>query len=198
MGDLHFVLNESLEKFGLPRLSEKEVKKLIGNGAKRLVEDAVGSENSKIADSVYSYYSEQIANCANERTELYCGEESVLKTLKNQGVKLAVVTNKPQKAAENGCAKHLSKFGFDCIIGQTDEFPLKPNPSSTIAVMKKLRVKSDECLFVGDGETDVLTAKAAGIKCVSALWGYRTVNQLEAVGATCFAEKFTDLLKFFI
>ena len=54
-------------------------------------------------------------------------------------------------------------------------------------------LKKEECIFVGDGETDVLTAKAAGIKCISVLWGYRTKQQLEQVGANLFAENFSDI-----
>ncbi|MDE7306452.1 MAG: HAD family hydrolase, partial [Clostridia bacterium] len=167
LGDIRYVLNESLSNFGLPQLSVEEAMALLGNGAKRLVYDAVGQSNMAIAEKVYADYSKRIAACANDRTELYDGEENTLLTLKSKGVKFAIVTNKPQKAAENGCVKYLSKFGFDCIMGQTEKIPLKPDPASTLAVIEKLGVEKCECLFVGDGDTDVLTAKAANIKCVS-------------------------------
>lgn len=197
LGDIRYVLNESLAKFGLPQLSASQVMALLGNGAKRLVYDAVGERNREIADSAYAYYSEKISACANDRTELYDREESTLSELKSKGVKLAIITNKPQKAAENGYNKFLSKFGFDYIAGQTENFPLKPDPALTLAVIKKLGLDKSECLFVGDGETDVLTAKAAQIKCVSALWGYRSRAQLKSVGATDYAQSFADSLKYF-
>ncbi|MDE6597569.1 MAG: HAD family hydrolase [Clostridia bacterium] len=197
LGDIRYVLNESLAKFGLLQLSVTEAMALLGNGAKRLVFDAVGENNRAIAGDVYEYYSKLIAACANDKTELYEGEESTLSVLKVKGVKFAIITNKPQKAAENNYQKYLSEFGFDCVLGQTDKFPLKPDPASTLAVIKKLGVDKSECLFVGDGETDVLTAKAANIKCVSALWGYRTRQQLDVAGATDFAQKFSDLINYF-
>ena len=197
LGDIRYILNESLSKFGLPQLSVEQAMALLGNGAKRLVEDAVGESNRAIADSVYADYSKLIAACTNDRTELYEGEESTLLALKAKGVKFAIITNKPQKAAENNCKKYLSKFGIDCVVGQTDKYPLKPDPASTLAVIKELGVDTSECLFDGDGETDVLTAKAANIKCVSAIWGYRTRTQLEAAGALSFAENFADILKYF-
>ena len=61
-----------------------------------------------------------------------------------------------------------------------------------------MNVKKGDCVFVGDGETDILTAKAAGIKCVSALWGYRSREELSAAGATDFAENFRELERYIL
>ena len=70
---------------------------------------------------------------------------------------------------------------------------MKPDPASTLAIIGKLGVKKEECVFVGDGETDVLTARAAGIECVSALWGYRAREELIKCGAKTFAHSYAEL-----
>ena len=87
----------------------------------------------------------------------------------------------------------FKKYGFDSIVGQTDGVPLKPNPQAVHNIIEQLGVKKEECLFVGDGEADVLTAKNAGLVCVSVLWGYRSREQLKEAGATRFAESFEKL-----
>ncbi len=194
--DIHYVLNESLNKFGLAPVTLSQTKSYVGNGAARLIELAAGEKKDEIFDKLYSYYSERFAECGNERTKLYDGEEQVLNALKKAGICLAIVTNKPQRAADKVCEKFLSKFGFCKVLGQTTDQPLKPNPSAVLSLISELNLKKEECIFVGDGEADVLTAKYAGIKCISVLWGFRTKKQLETVGAEYFAEKYTELLTF--
>ena len=192
--DIHFVLNYSLQHFGLPCVTIEQTKSFVGNGARRLIESAVGDKSPQLLDEVYSFYSKLFSECGNERTKLYENEEQVLSKLSELGIKFAIVTNKPQRATDNVYTKFLAKFKFNRVLGQTEYYPLKPNPASTLAIIDDFELKKDECIFVGDGETDVLTAKAAGIKCVSALWGYRTKEQLKAAGAEIFAESYFDLL----
>lgn len=192
LGDIYCVLNESLEKFNLPKITFEQAGEFIGNGAKKLVERAVGNRTD-MAQKVYEYYAEKFAECKNERTKLYEGEERALRALTSAGVKLAIITNKPQNATNAVFAKYLAKFGFSEVLGQTEYYPLKPNPASAFAVIEKLSVNKDDCVFVGDGETDVATAEAAGVECISVLWGYRTREQLESAGAKLFAKNFKEL-----
>ncbi|MDE5722428.1 MAG: HAD family hydrolase [Clostridia bacterium] len=192
LGDICSVLNESLEKFNLPKVTFNDAKRFIGNGAKVLIERAVG-DRIDMRQKVYNYYIERFAKCNNEFTELYHGEEKVLTALKDAGIKLALITNKPQDATDAVYVKFLAKFGFSEVLGQTEYYPLKPNPASTFEVLSRLGVEKTECVFVGDGETDVETAKAAGIRCISVLWGYRSREQLEVVGADEFCENFNEL-----
>lgn len=191
--DIHSVLSDSLKEFGLPCVTLSQTRQYVGNGARRLVERAVGNKPAEIIDIVYSYYAKKFSECGNKYTKLYDGEEQTLLKLKNAGIEFAIVTNKPQQATENVYRQYLSKFRFYKLVGQTEYRPLKPNPETTLEIIDDLKLKKEECVFVGDGETDVLTAKAAGIKCISVLWGYRTKEQLEAVGAKVFANNFSDI-----
>lgn len=190
--DIHICLNGCLNYFSLPELSFETTKKFVGNGAKKLVERAVG-ERSDAAEKVYKLYSERFASCDNSHTGLFPYEAETLKKLISSGIKLNVVTNKPQRATDNVFAKYLANFGFSIVLGQTEYYPLKPNPASTLAILDKLRLTKEECVFVGDGETDVETARAAGLECISVLWGYRSREELAAAGATCFARDFAEL-----
>lgn len=192
LGDIYEVLNRSLEKFNLPKITYADAKNFIGNGAKILIERAVGNRLD-MAQKVYEYYAEKFAKCSNEHTQLYDGEEQALTALINAGIKLALISNKPQDATNAVYAEFLAKFKFNEVLGQTEYYPLKPNPASTLEVLRRLGVEKGECIFVGDGETDVLTAKAADLRCISVLWGYRSRAQLEAAGASEFCENFKEL-----
>lgn len=194
VGDIHAVLCRSLEKFNLPEISLEDTKRFVGNGAKKLVERAVGSR-SDMFEQVYAHYAKNFAECENNLSKLYSGETEALEKFKACGIKLALVTNKPQRATENVYKKFLSKYDFCRVVGQHDGVPLKPDPTSTLKILSDLNVEKGRTLFIGDGETDVLTAKAAQIDCVSVLWGYRTRGQLEAAGAEIFANNYNELSK---
>lgn len=193
--DIHKVLNETLSRFNLPEITVEKTMQYVGNGARKLIERAVGENRKDLWEDVYKDYSVAFANCDNKLTKLYDGEREALEAFTAAGIKLAIITNKPKAATEHVFNEYLANFGFCKVLCQTEQFPLKPNPASTLHVLESFKVKKDECIFVGDGDTDVNCAANAGIKCVSALWGYRSKNQLEAAGASHFAENFANLEK---
>lgn len=190
--DIQATINQSLKKFGLNELSLEDTIRHVGNGAEKLVERAVG-ERLDLAESVYKDFSVRYAGCKNELSSLYPFEEEALTSFKQNGIMLALLTNKPQAATDKVYAKFLSKFGFCVVLGQTEYYPLKPNPASTLHILRKLGIKNDECVFVGDGEADIACAAAANVNCVSALWGFRTKEELQAAGAWMFAYDYNDL-----
>ncbi|MGN0814969.1 MAG: HAD family hydrolase [Candidatus Coproplasma sp.] len=194
--DIHSVLNSALSHFSLPEISLEKTVEYVGNGARKLVERAIPEDKTDMLDEVYAYYAEHFAACDNEQTCLYDGEEKFLLRIKACGIKTAIITNKPQAATEGVYNKHLARFSFDKVLGHTESYPLKPEPDSTLAVMAEFGVEPGDCLFVGDGETDVLTAKNAGIKCASVLWGYRSYEKLRNAGAETFITDFDELDKF--
>lgn len=193
--DIHKALNDTLKRYGVPEISLENTLKFVGNGARKLIERALGENYSHLLESVYKDYLVNFAGCGNALTSLYGCESEALKNFAAAGVKLAIVTNKPQDATDIVCAQYLSEFGFELSVGQRDGAPLKPDPSSTLEIINKLAVEKENCLFVGDGETDIATARAAGIKCISALWGYRSKKQLEEAGGKTFASDFRQLEK---
>ncbi len=192
--DIQGVINGSLKRFGLPEITLEKTIEFVGNGAKKLVERAVG-ERKDLTEAVYADYAVNFAACNNKLTKLYAGEEVALEEFNKRNIKLAIVTNKPQDATDNVYNEFLSRFSFCKVVGQSAGTALKPNPAETLKIIDEFNVGKKECLFVGDGETDVQTAKRAGIRCVSALWGYRSRTQLQSAGAKIFAENFRDLQK---
>lgn len=194
--DICKVLNDTLIRFSLPEISLEKTVEYVGNGARLLVQRAIPEYAQPRLDEIFACYAASFAACDNELTRLYVGENEVLERLKALGIKLAIVTNKPQDATDGVYKKHLAKYGFDIVAGNTKEYPLKPDPTITLSIAERTGAKPSECLFIGDGETDVLTARNAHMRGLSVLWGFRTEEQLRRAGATDFVSSYPELLGF--
>ncbi len=193
MADIRFHVNEMLQAFGYPPVTEEQTRAYIGDGAEKLIRRALPEGAENFAEC-FAYFSERFTASGNSRTKLYPHEAETLAALKGMGLRLAVITNKPQNAAVS-CVEKFFGGMFDFIGGDSGDFACKPDPTLTRYAALTLRVAPNECLFVGDGETDVCTARNAGMRGVAALWGYRTREQLERAGAKEFAEDYEMLLK---
>lgn len=189
------ILNKTFKNFSLPKISLERTMEYVGDGARKLIERAVGHKDPEFIDEVYKVFSKNYAKSDNDLTCLYPGESEVLQKFKNAGIKLAILTNKPQRATERVFAKFLANFGFNIVLGQTEYRPLKPNPAPVFEILKSFEVERRDCLFVGDGEADIATAKNAGVDCASVLWGFRRREQLEKAGGSLFISSFSELEK---
>lgn len=193
LGDITRCVNDMLRAFSYPELTQEQVRAYVGNGARKLIERAL-PPTAENAEECYNYYKERFTD-ANENTSPYPGEIEVLERLLSRGIKLAVVTNKPQEAAEAVLKKCLPQIPFSFIGGDSGLFPRKPDPSLAMYAALSMRVSVSDCVFVGDSEVDVETARAFAVPGIACLWGYRTRKQLEEAGAEIFASDFAELEK---
>lgn len=191
--DIRVCLNAVMRKFGYPEASRGQTCAYIGDGAFKLLERALpqGADN---AQECYEMFASLYAENKNTLTKPFEGAEAFLQKCVERGLKTAIITNKPQEATQN-CVKQFFKHKFDFVSGDSGAFPCKPDPSLALYAALTMRVAPAECVFVGDGETDALTAKYAGMFGISVLWGYRSRKQLEEAGATRFACDFAELEK---
>ena len=188
--DIRAALNASLAAFGYAPVSYEQTVAYVGNGAKKLVERTVPAGGD--AGGVLAAFAERYTQSENALTRPYDGMRELLSSLKAAGFGLAVVTNKLQDSADKVIAKFYPAL-FDVVMGDSGLFPCKPDPAIARYAALSLRTPLGDCFFVGDGETDVFTARNAGMVGVSTLWGYRTRAQLEAAGAKIFAENVAAL-----
>ncbi len=188
-------INIMLKKFGYPTLSEKEVAKRVGNGAKNLVKQSLPVNLSDAElEPILNYYNKIYTDSGSKKTALFNGIENVLTTLKSWGVKLCILTNKPQMTTDNVYETYLSKFKFDAVVGASDKVKCKPDKQATEKLISDFGVKKEEVVFIGDGETDVVTAINAEVNGIAVLWGYREKEQLLDAGAKVFANSPSELL----
>lgn len=193
--DIAQSVNEMLRLHGYPAISAEETRAYIGNGAKELVERALPAEARAQTDRCFETFTQVFSHNEGTTTKPFAGVSEGLARLKAQGYKLAVITNKPQYAVHALVTRFFPDL-FDFVIGDDGTFPRKPDPTAARYCALTLRVPCGECLFVGDGETDVLAAKNAGMRGVAVLWGYRSRAQLTAAGAVDFVHDFAELENF--
>lgn len=192
--DLANAVNYAMRSMGYPERSVDEVRSFIGNGIRMLIRRAAPQ---KISDADYEktlaifteYYLEHIADF----TKPYDGIIDVVNTLKSKGCKVAVVSNKADKAA-NKVVQDFFGDMFDIVVGKRDEFPSKPAPDSVLYVIKTLFAEKSGCIYIGDSEVDVQTAHNAGLPCIGVTWGNRDLAELEAAGAEYIAQKPKEIL----
>lgn len=195
--DIRASVNQMLRAFSYPEISEMQARAYVGNGARKLIARALPADAPDF-EACYAYFTEHFTSSENIRTTLFEGEMETLRLFKERGMKLAVITNKPQPATYNCISRFFPENFFDFIGGDSGMFPNKPDPSYTRYAALTLRVPLRDCVFIGDGETDVLTAKNSGMRGVSVLWGYRTREELEAAGAREFVSSYAELKRLLI
>lgn len=168
--DLADGTNAALAAFGYPARTLEEVRRFVGNGAARLIAQAVpaGCDPAPVLAAFQAYYP---AHC-QIKTAPYPGIEKALAVLKEK-YPLAIVSNKPDAAVKPLCAHY---FPGIFALGETAGCPRKPNKAMVLKAMAAIGVT--ECIYVGDSEVDVLTAKNAGVPCLSVLWGFRDQEQI--------------------
>ena len=194
VGDIHRHLNEALCAHGYAEISLEETRRFIGDGARKLVERAL-PKDAKFSEELFSDFAQRYAESDNRLTKPYAGEREALKKFLDRGVRLGIVTNKPQAATVRCVEQFFSDIPFDFVQGDSGTFPCKPDPTLARYAALSMRVPVGECAFVGDGETDIRTARNAGMFSVAVLWGYRSREQLEGAGARTFAADFQELEK---
>ena len=192
--DIRRHLNDALTAHGYPAIDEAQAMRCIGDGARKLVERAF-PEGAKFDEEVFADFQRRYANNDNSCSRLYEGEAEFLKRLMQRGIKFGIVTNKPHVATLGCVEKFFKDYPLAFVRGETGDFPCKPDPTLARYAALNMRVAIGECAFVGDGETDALTAINAGMFGVSTLWGYRTKEELKMAGATRFAATFEELEK---
>jgi len=181
LGDLTDSVNHTLVHYGCPERTIDEIRAFVGNGARELIRRALpGREDDPPVDEALAAYQEYYAAHARIKTAPYEGIMEALEIIR-QRYPVAIVSNKPDKAT-----KLLSRemFGGIPAWGESPDCARKPAPDMVYKAMRELG--ADNCIYVGDSEVDVATARNAGVKCLSVLWGFRDKTCLVDAGATHF------------
>jgi len=195
--DIAGSMNEVLKRHGLPQHNIGEYKLFVGCGVANLVRQAAaGAEAAGLSlAGLEAEYRTEYSKRQADMTAPYADIPELLSALASRSVKMAVLSNKPHDATQEVIAHFFQGVGFDAVIGQRPGRPTKPDPDGAFEILKLLKLKSEDVLFVGDSGTDMQTAKAAGMRAAGALWGFRGKNELVENGADELAERPLDLLE---
>ena len=194
-----YSVNLTLKEMGLSQITKDQCRMFVGNGARVLIEESLkvsgDPKASRIEEGMKIYGRIFDQNCTYHVT-LYEGIPEMLKALKDRGIHLAVLSNKPDRQTVKVVKEIFGDNIFDDAQGQKDGIRRKPEPDGVWYLMEQMQVSKEECLYIGDSEVDAATGKNAGLKTIGVLWGFRDRKTLETAGADHLIERPEELLQF--
>lgn len=212
IADLGASINEALVSRGFTKLSDSIFPSLVGYGARNLCERAyylsVGMKYDKesieagiepdhhgLISEILKDFRENYRKNINVKTKPYNGVSEMIEQMKIRDIKLNVLSNKPDHFTKMLVMHHFGKGVFSEIMGESDRFPRKPDPSAALYILGSNGSDPGESVLIGDGDSDIMTARAAGMNSIAVLWGYRGFQELKEAGAESFASYPGDILE---
>lgn len=186
LDDLADSTNYALSRFGYPTRTIEEVRQFVGNGVAKLIERAIPEgKNNPNFEKCLAIFKENYAQNMYNKTAPYNGIIEMLSNLKSKGIKIAVVSNKFDLAVKELCKKYFEGF-IDFAAGENEAQGIKkkPAPDTVISVLNEFNFASEDAVYVGDSDVDIMTAKNSKMPCVSVTWGFRDEKFLLENGAT--------------
>lgn len=193
--DLAQACNYTLRAFDLPEHNTDYYKMIVGRGIPNLINSMFPEHKrddvtiSKALEMFKKYYSSHMMDLSYP----YPGIIDTLNLLKNNNIKLGVLSNKADEYVKV-LLNHYFNGIFSYSLGKHPNFPTKPDPSSLNYMIRKLDTHDTCVLYCGDSDVDVLTAKNANIDSCGVLWGFRSKQELDDAGATYLIHNPNELL----
>jgi len=195
--DIAASVDRTLSRFGLPPHELSAYKLMVGDGFRSLIERSLPPDkrhDEELFGQVFESASREYAEHSLEKTKPFPGMATTLETLSRKGIRLAVLSNKPDAMSKTIIRSLFGKIPFVAVWGNSPGRPRKPNPSAALVICSMAKARPEHRLFVGDSGVDMETARAAGMLAVGALYGYRSREELEKAGADFFIASPLELL----
>lgn len=192
--DLAASCNYALRINNMPERTIDEVRMFVGNGVRKLMERAIPyGDRNELFQKTYTDFRDHYLIHNLDHTSPYSGIINMLKSLKDDGCNIAVVSNKFYAATQE-LVNHFFGDYVSVAIGERDNIRKKPSPDTVFEALRQLNVEKDGAVYIGDSDVDVMTAKNCGMPCISVLWGFRDKKFLIEHGANVFVEKPSEIL----
>lgn len=188
--DIRNCANICLKQFSMPTKTYDEIRLAVGKGSAVLIKNIV-PENTpsqiveKVIDAYFKTYSQNFAI----DTVAYEGISELLEKLQNDGIQMAVNSNKGDNLSKELIKKFFPNINFVEVFGRRDNVALKPNPQAANEIIELMNLQKEEVIYVGDSETDMKTANNAKLFAVGCLWGFRDRETLTESNASIIVEK---------
>jgi phosphoglycolate phosphatase len=194
--DIADAANRVLTRKGFPTRPLEIHRAAVGDGTRVLMQRLLPEANrtAETIQECFEAFRTDYGEHWNVNTKPYVGISEMLDALQTRGMKMTVLSNKPADFTRKCVHGILSKWKFDPVLGGEDGLPSKPDPAGAVEISKRLNIPPHQFIFLGDTGVDMITAKAAGMFAVGALWGFRDRHELEQAGAKVLLERPEDLL----
>lgn len=199
IASIKYSADKALETLGMGPFTEEQYKYFVGDGAANLIRralSAAGDTEHEHFQEVFPLYREFFRDNCMYKVEPYEGIPELIKGLKERGIKIAVLSNKPHIETVNVIETLFGPGCFDSIQGQKENIAIKPSPEGVFLILEALGVTAEEILYLGDTATDMRTGKSAGAFTLGALWGFRDAKELQEGGADALVEHPLQVLEY--
>jgi len=194
LADIAAAMNRALALHGLPAWETDAYRRLVGNGARILASRAVRGRQD-LAEAVHRDYQLYYETHCRVLTRPYPGIPELLRGLKDRGIPCCVLSNKPDPDTKGVIRYYFPDIPFAAVQGQTDRFPLKPEPDAALEIARRLGIPPDRFAYLGDTAVDMTCAVRAGMHPIGVLWGFREREELLGAGAETLLETPGSLLE---
>ena len=185
LADIADAMNRTLQHHGFPVHDHNAYKYFVGKGLKNLTIETLPEDNrdDETIENCFNYLMTNYRQNYLVKTKLYDGIAGLLDWLTENGLRMAILSNKADEIVRPICRELLNDWSFDVILGVSEQFPRKPAPDAALHIAKKWGISTQHILYLGDSGIDMQTARAAGMEAVGVTWGFRTEQELRENGA---------------
>ena len=194
--DLKEAVNHAMSLRGFPTFTRDEVMAMVGHGARNLMRKAlpVGHKEDDMVDAAYNDFRAYYITHIDVHTKPFPGIHDLLTQLHQEGVLLAVASNKFQEGTEHLIKEFFPEIPFVAVLGGRPGFPLKPDPEIVNEVLRKAGIEKEDTVMIGDSDTDMETAANGGIMGIAVNWGYRDMSSIENLKVANSVEELHQIL----
>ena len=196
--DLSAAVNHAMQLRGFPQHTRDEYRQMVGHGARNLMRQAIPSDHKDdeaLIDAVLADFRAYYTAHIDVHTKPFPGIQELLTKLHQEGVMLAVASNKFQEGTEHLIKEFFPEISFVAILGNRPIIPLKPDPEVVGEVLRKTGVKREEAVMVGDSDTDMETAANSGIVGIAVSWGYRNMKDIPSLTVVDSTEELYKIIQ---
>ena len=188
-------MNTVLEKHNFPLHSVEEYKKLVGKGVPNLVKKSCPSQTSvETLSQCLKEMETEYERSWQQRTFPYDGVLEMIEALHEKKIILSILSNKPDELTRTNVMALLPFKLFSDVRGAVPDVPVKPAPDGALDISRQVGIAPENWLYLGDTDTDMQTARAAGMYPVGAAWGFRDIKELMENGAETVIKRPTELV----
>lgn len=192
LDSIAYYVNDTMKHFGLPVIETEKIRTFVGNGAKNLISRSLRYNGSELdAEKVLSVYIEKYNSDALYLVKPYEGIPELLSKLHENGVTLAVLSNKPHSSTSIMIDEIFGKDLFSVVRGPYNNEKVKPEPAVANEIAKGF--EKENCFFIGDSDVDIKTGRNALMHTVGVTWGFRDRDVLQNAGAEKIVSKAADI-----
>lgn len=196
--DIADSVNLALDRLGFPQHELEAYKYFVGDGREALAIRVLpeAHRDAITFGRLVAYINEEYSKRWSNNTRPYQGIPEMLQALTDLGIKVTILSNKPQGSTEEMVYRLLPQWHFEPVVGALPSVPKKPDPTAAMRIAEQLEIPPTEFLYLGDSDVDMKTATVADMYPVGALWGFRTADELLASGAKELIQNPVDLIRF--